>query len=207
MKPSFFLANPTKVLIVDTSTIINLNATGRAAQIIKALPSRLVIEQTITEELEFGRLRGRSDADITERLVADGVIEIVRLATGGLGHFEVLTVGAAVDTLDDGEAATIAYALEASAIPVIDERKAHRICRERFPALRLVSTMDLLMHPSVEKALGLSELADAVFQSLISARMRVFTDHIDWVVNLIGLERASRCPSLPRNVRERFGQR
>jgi hypothetical protein len=43
-----------------------------------------VVEQTVIEELQFGRLRGRSDADIAERLAADGVIEIGRLGTGGL---------------------------------------------------------------------------------------------------------------------------
>jgi predicted nucleic acid-binding protein len=187
--------------------MINLNATNCASRIIQALPNKLVIEETVMQELEVGRLRGRIDADITERLVVNGLIEIVRLSKEGLGHFEALIAGSAIDTLDDGEAATIAYALEADAIPLVDERKAHRICRERFPAFQLASTMDLLTHPDVEKSLGVSELAEAVFRSLVDARMRVFTDHIDWVVDLIGSDRASKCVSLPRRVRERFGRR
>jgi predicted nucleic acid-binding protein len=187
--------------------MINLNATNCALHIIQALPHKLVIEEAVMQELEVGRLRGRTDADITERLVVHNVIEIVRLSRGGLDHFEALIAGSAIDTLDDGEAATIAYALEADAIALIDERKAHRICRERFPGLQVASTMDLLTHPDVEKSLGVSELAEAVFRCLVDARMRVFTDHIDWVVNLIGSDRASKCVSLPRTVRERFGRR
>jgi predicted nucleic acid-binding protein len=206
MRPRSFLASFTRVLVADTSTIINLNATDRASQIIQALPNKLVVEQTIIEELEFGRSRGRSDADITERLAADGVIEIVRLGAAGLKHFEMLIAGSAIDTLDDGEAATIAFALEAGAIPLIDERKAHRICRDLFPSLQVGSTLDLLKHPNVERVLG-GELADAVFQALIMARMRVFTEHVDWVIKLIGPERASRCASLPRNVRQAFRER
>jgi len=204
MEPRSFLASSTKVLVADTSALINLNATNRASQIIQALPNKLVVEQTVIEELQFGRLRGRSDADIAERLAADGVIEIGRLATGGLDHFETLVAGSAVDTLDDGEAATIAFALEKSAIPLIDERKAHRICRERFPSLQVASTLELLAHPNVETALGRSELADAVFQALLTARMRVFIEYVDWVIELIGNDRATRCVSLPRNVRERL---
>jgi predicted nucleic acid-binding protein len=203
MKPPSSLPESTQVLVADTSTIINLSATNRAAQIIRVLPNKLVIEKTVMEELELGRLRGRSDADTVERLAATGVIEIVRLGPAGLDHFETLISGPAIDTLDDGEAATIALAVEVGAVPVIDERKAHHICRGRFPALQAGSTLDLLAHPTVEAALGLSELADAVFQALITARMRVFAEYMQWVLGLIGPERASQCLSLPRNVRDR----
>jgi hypothetical protein len=42
------------------------------------------------------------------------------------------------------------------------------------------------------------------FQALPTARMRVFMEYVDWVIKLIGNERATRCVSLPRNVRERL---
>jgi predicted nucleic acid-binding protein len=203
MKPPSSLPDSTQVFVADTSTIINLSATNRAAQIIRALPNKLVIEKTVMAELELGRLRGKSDADTVERLAETGVIEIVRLGPTGLDHFETLVSGPAIDTLDDGEAATIALAVEVGAVPVIDERKAHRICRDRFPSLQARSTLDLMVHPNVEAMLGLDELAEAVFQALITARMRMFANHLDWVLGLIGPQRASRCPSLPRNVRDR----
>ena len=203
MKPPSSLLDSVQVFVADTSTIINLGATNRATEIIRALPSKLVIEKTVMDELQVGRLRGRNDADTVERLATTGLIDIIRLGPVGLQHFETLISGPAIDTLDDGEAATIALAIEIGGGSIIDERKAHRICRERLSGLKAGSTMDLLAHPDIVAALGRSELADAVFRALITARMRVFTEYMEWVFELIGPERAARCLSLPRNVRDR----
>jgi hypothetical protein len=59
------------------------------------------------------------------------------------------------------------------------------------------------MLPAVEAALGRDALADAVFQALQTARMRVLTDYVAWVVALIGIDRALQCPSLPQRARSR----
>ena len=98
--------------------------------------------------------------------------------------------------------ATIAYALEHNAMALIDERKANRLCSERFNALHTGCTVDVLMHAAIETALGRIGLAEAVFNALYYGRMRVPAGrHVDWVVNLIGPERAGQCASLPRSVR------
>ena len=105
-------------------------------------------------------------------------------------------------TLDDGEAATIAYAVGRGAIAVIDERKATRIGAELFPALRIACTVDMLAHPQVQDDLGKEMLADAVFRALRDGRMRVFPHHIEWVVGLIGPEKVAACRSLPGSARK-----
>jgi hypothetical protein len=87
------------------------------------------------------------------------------------------------------------------AIAVIDERKAKRICRAWYPGLVVASTVDLLALDSVTKALGEEQLAEATYNALSTARMRVLPEHIDWVVNLIGAERTVLCTSLPAHVR------
>jgi len=127
--------------------------------------------------------------------------EVVKLRPEGLIHFETLVVGAASETLDDGEAATIAYAAEVSAVALIDERKAIRLCGARFPDLRLGCTVDLFAHASVQSALGRARLADALYRALIDARMRVLPRHLNGIVELIGDERVAQCVSLPRAVR------
>lgn len=116
-------------------------------------------------------------------------------------HFEELVIGSARSTLDDGEAATIACALELSAFPLIDERKARRFCAQRYPDLSFGCTIDIFKHPEVGSALGDSELAIAVLNALKKSRMRVPQHHLAWVVNLIGAENAAGCLSLPRSVR------
>ena len=190
-------------VVADTSVVINLNATEYSEVILDALSNRFLIVSEVRLELEEDRQTGRNDSAALAALVASGRAEIVRLGDGGIQHFSDLVSGPAVQTLDDGEAATIAYALEMehSMIPLIDERKANRICVERFAELVTGSSVDLLAQGDVQAALGRDRLADAVFNALYYGRMRVLPHHLQWVVSLIGQERAAQCPSLPRSVR------
>ncbi len=201
MGPLLCLADPTDCLVADASAVINLNATGRAAEILAALKHRVAIVNAVVTELEAGERGGRHDHRLLNELAAVGLVEIVQLNAAAAHHFETLVVGNAATTLDDGEAATIAYAIEVTGIAIIDERKATRICRHRFPALRLGSTVDMLADGRVRRALGRTLLSHAVLNALHRARMRVLPHHVAWIVDLIGPEEAARCPSLPRSVR------
>ena len=98
------------VLVADASVAINLNATRSAAQIIGALAEQVVIVDAVIDELEGGRRKGHRDADDLKSLVAQGLVEVKSLGPAGLVYVERLVVGSASETLDDGEAATIAYA-------------------------------------------------------------------------------------------------
>jgi hypothetical protein len=120
---------------------------------------------------------------------------------GAMELFEQLVVGPAVETLDDGEAATIAYAVTLGATALVDERKALRICRERFPSLRVACTIDVLLHEGVHEKLGAEGLGNALYNALTDARMRVFPEQIAWVVSVLGTQRALACESLPQSVR------
>jgi predicted nucleic acid-binding protein len=194
------LTDPAAQLVADTSTMINLIATGSAADIIAALPNRIAVVDVVPAELELGRTRGREACDRLKELASSGALEIVELDADALPYFEELVVGSAIETVDDGEAATIAYALAHSATALIDERKATRICREQFPGLRLACTIDVLIHDDVRQRLGETRLADAVFRALQDAKMGVFAPHLAWIVGLIGAERAALCPSVPRRA-------
>jgi predicted nucleic acid-binding protein len=188
--------------VADTSAVINLNATGWAPVIVRALPNRLVVvNDVVLSELETGRHRGRQDSDRLNELVATGLMEIVKLSDAATQYFEELVIGPAAVTLDDGEAATIAYAVEQAGTALIDERKATRICADRFPGLCVGCTVDILIHPEVQRHLGAKALGDAVFNAIHDGRMRVFPHHLERVVGLIGHERAALCQSLPRSVR------
>jgi predicted nucleic acid-binding protein len=195
------LSDPFDVLIADTSTAINLNATGCAHQILRALPNKLVLVDIVVAELKDDRATGRPDAALTSGLVDSGLVTVASLGEQGTKMFERLVVGPAVDTLDDGEAATLAYAIETGGIPVIDERKARRIWSEQGYVGPIASTIDLLAHAAVEEGLGRPALSQAVFAALQDARMAVPSHQIEWVVELIGRDRAAQCASLPRSAR------
>ena len=188
-------------VFADTSVVINLHATGRAELILPALPNRIVVVEEVVRELEGGRRTGRTDAVALEGWIAGGLVETARLGAAGRGHFGELANGRAAETLDDGEAATVAGALERDAVALIDERKATRICGDRFPHLLTACTVDVLAQRDVRAACGLDGIAEAIFEALHRGRMRVPEHYGQWVVEVIGLERAARCRSLPRRFR------
>lgn len=199
LQPS--LSDHPSLLLADTSVVINLNATGCAETILKALPHRVAVVDVVVDEIEGGVRKGRQDAFKLTALVESNLIEVVKLGQQSLVHFENLVVGPAGRTLDDGEAATIAFAANGGARALIDERKARRLAAERYSNVPMGCTADLLRHGNVERTLGASGLATAVHNALVGARMRVLTHHMDWVVNLIGDARAATCPCLPEAIR------
>lgn len=60
-----------ETITADASTVINLNATGRARDIVQALGSRFVVVDVVQAELDAGRRSGRRDADLLNGLLAD----------------------------------------------------------------------------------------------------------------------------------------
>lgn len=195
------LTDTTASLVADASTVINLVATGHAKAILRAVPHRVSVVDVVRAELDTTTGRGRASLDGFLDLVAAGLLDVVPLPEDAEALFESLVVGAAADTLDDGEAATIAYALTRPGVALIDERKATRLCGARFPHLVLASTVDLLCHAEVQRQLGSGPLEAAVYNALREGRMSVLPHQVDWVVDVIGSERAAACDSLPRRVR------
>lgn len=195
------MATEAGLVVADTSVLINLNATGCAARILEALPFRVVVTETAAAELRLDRRSGRDDAAQFAALTGAQLLGTVSLMEAGQQAFADLVIGPAAETLDDGEAATIAYAAQHGIRPVIDDRKALRICKRKSPQLVPTSTVDLLMDSAVGATLGSDDLTQAVFQALVQARMRVPTERLGRVVRLIGAERAAQCPSLPLSAR------
>ena len=193
--------NPTAPLILDASVAINLNATGIATQILDAIPNAVVIVDVVARELEAGRAKGRTDADLVASLVESGRAQLVSLSAKCEGNFLALVSGSGASTLDDGEAATISWAVAHGGIPMIDEKKGLAICQDRFPSLQVGTTTDLFAQESVLAVLGPSGLSDAIYNALTIARMRVQDRHIPWVIEMIGASRAANCHSLPLSAR------
>jgi predicted nucleic acid-binding protein len=195
------LSDSSLPLVLDASVIINLNATGCAEQILQAITNPIFFVDEVVDEIERGLSQGHKDVEFIHNLERSKRGAKVSLTPDCEGIFISLVAGSTLSTLDDGEAATIAWALHAGAIPIIDERKGISICQQRFPELRLATTLDLFRHASLKTHFNPSKLADAVFNALIGARMRVHNEHLDWVVDLIGQDRANICISLPRSHR------
>lgn len=188
-------------IVADTSAIINLNATGRAEEILALFASPPAVTESVRFELQAGRVRGHQDIVGLQTLVRRGACRIVEIGKGAAIQ-RSLVEGRAKDTLGDGEAATVAYAAAYGQAAMVDDKKARRICGERFPTISVVSTVELLLHPAVKSALGGDGQADAIVAALQRARMSVPTERVAEVVAVIGRDRAASCPSLPAWARQ-----
>ena len=202
MTSSSFPGDQGAAIVTDASVIINLVATRAAADIVVSFPNRFLATANVRRELWEGRGRGHGSWEGLEALIGDGSIEPVQLQGGDESVYRSLVEGDARETLDDGEAATIAYAVGRAAVALIDERKARRICAGRFPGLRLALTVDLLLHGLVRDVLGGTGQKDAIFRALRDAKMQVVPpDRMQELVRRIGPVRAAVCTSLPEWVR------
>jgi len=201
MSSSSFLTNPQIDLIADASVVINLNATLRAAEIIRALPASFAVSENACAELEAGVRNGHRDHGQLLELIDAGLVKRIQVGSAGASVYESLIDGSTLRTLDDVEAATIACAHETGGAALIDERKARTLCAALYPGLVVVSTVELLMHDAVAAALGTQGQIDAIVSALAIARMRVPPEAIERVVALIGEKNAATCLSLPKVAR------
>ena len=201
MRQPLFSGSASANLIVDTSVIINLNATGQAAEVVRAFGVMLHASTVVRDELVADRFSARNDAELAKRLVDDGLLEFVELDEEGQTIFASLVTGSAADTLDDGEAATLAAGVVMGHTVVIDERKAQRIAGERFTSMQIITTADILCSERVVEGLGTAEVGNLIFNGLVGARMFVPERHHVWVAGLLG-DRIVQCHSLPAALRQ-----
>ena len=191
-----------KRLICDASFWINLVATQSAEPLIGAWGHPLSLTTVAYTELKSGELTGRTAGAAVTDLVARGLVHVVEHSPEDDELYLSLIVGAASETLDDGEASTIVCAIRQGGIAIIDERKAISLAATRFPTLPVLSTTDLLLDGRVADALGEASMIDALFGALSDARMRVPPHKLTEVVALIGAERAKLCSCLPLRLRK-----
>ncbi|KAB0567732.1 hypothetical protein [Brucella pituitosa] len=201
MRQPLFSGSVSPNLVVDTSVIINLNATGQGADVVRAFGVTLRASTIVRDELIADRFSARNDADMATKLADDGLLEFVELDDEGERLFAGLVSGSTAETLDDGEAATLAAGAVLGYTVVIDERKAQRIAGERFTSMQIITTADILCSERVVSGLGTAAVGNLIFNGLVGARMFVPERHHGWVANVLG-ERITKCHSLPAALRQ-----
>ena len=202
MSSSSFPDIASSIVVADTSVLINLEASGHADTIIQAAFGVLLTTKNAVEELFEGERRGYSTATELRTLQSAGVVKVVELDDAEEEIYRALIEGPASQTLGDGEAATIAFAVQNKAIALIDENKAKRICAERYSGIHVITTTDVMLHSQVVQALGSSHV-EAVHAALKYARMHVPSERVSEVVQILGHDRSVECPSLPpRSIAE-----
>lgn len=188
-------------LVADASVWINIIAGGQATAILSALARPPILPQIVLGELERGRNKGRATAERMAELIQMGLVEVADLHSDAEATFISLVAGPISETLDDGEAATLAHAHQIGGTAMIDERKAIGLAVRRFPALPIVSSAELLLGPVTRGVLNEEEIAVMLHAALQSARMRVPNELLAEVCRILGPVRAADCTSLPAAMR------
>lgn len=196
------LTDAHQTLVVDASVALNLLGSGKPGVLLRALGRSVVVVDLVRNEIQRDPATGKSAAPILDALVAEGLLADAILSDQAYSEFLSLTGATPPNDLGDGEAATIAHAEEIGGTALLDDGKAVRIAMARPSGVRVLSTLDLFSAP-LDQSIPVLELAELVFQSLRTARMRVAPEFRSWVVDLIGAERVSQCSSLAGYQRSR----
>ena len=161
-------------LVFDTNVWINLLATEALDEVLDALAVPcLTPEQVIAETTRHPVTRIALSPDDHPLRGLGSRIEILTLKGAEVRLFLDIVAAPAPDGLGDGEAAVIAAAATRGLDVALDDRKARRIIRERFPPMRAFWTVDLLRAPSVVRALGIRRAAECFERAERFGRMHV----------------------------------
>lgn len=180
-------------LFLDASVMINLVASDRIDEILKALVRPVIIEKTVCNEFKHDPRDGSDAKKVINTLVTSGRITVVSMSDSQYETFLNLTGALPPDDIGDGEAATIACA-DGVGAAVIDERKAIRIAAKDFPHIPLYFSLDLLCADCVFTALGRDAVISAVRDAINKSRMRVPHLWKNWVLDFVGKERMDNQP-------------
>src|SRR5690242_19451794 len=110
MTYSSCLTNEDLELVLDSSVVINLLATGHSAAILTALDISVVVTDNVVREIELGSSSGRPEVEQLRAIIHDRFLLVRELEGIALETFFGLVSGRASESLGDGEAATIACA-------------------------------------------------------------------------------------------------
>jgi predicted nucleic acid-binding protein len=182
-------------LVIDTSVLINLIASDDITKILTGLSSEILITESVFRELKKHPKDGRECGPLLNPLVEQGLLKRVKLLPQALELYLELT-----SELGDGEASVIAYTVtQGQCAVVIDEKKARRICQERFQLSPIFCTMDLLQEYFFRVNSNEQEFRQLLFNAVKIGRMRILTDeHERWVQEILGTELIQQCHSLKR---------
>lgn len=139
--------DPQQMVLLDASCVLNLFATGRIEDILRAFPARFGVVAKVREESLFV-LRGGGGADAEERDPVDlaPLIQSGLLIELDLAPDEQPTFVAFAARLDDGEAATCAVAVHRGMAVTIDERKGRNVLASSAPVVVAYRTLDFVRH-------------------------------------------------------------
>lgn len=190
-------------LVFDASALINIAATGYHYEILEALGTMNILEEVVRNEIS-SESRFSERTKIFDRLIGSPVLSVVSMDNHEASRFINFVMAPEPDSLDDGEAATLAVASNINGIAVIDEKKGCRIAASTTPKINTITTPHLFKWISDQENFPTIPVDEILYNALSFARMRVPIELEEWVAGHLSPSQICGCTSLRKEVRKRF---
>ena len=188
-------------IVVDTSPLLNVIASGQPGQILAGVRSQVVVAEVTIREVRRNPRSGFNAGPLLDEMIARDLLTPIEFDNVAMELFFELVSGEYHTAIGDGEAGAIAVAI-ANALPVVlDDQKAARAAKKSAAHLQIISSIDLFIAAQSQGTLPCAALSDALYDALVYARMRVPSANIKWVREVLGDERFLQCPSIAQRFR------
>ncbi len=160
-------------LVLDTSVIINLGFCRIGNQILQVIDNRFVITNRVAFEI-VGAVKGSIHAPskkFKQELVDANILSVINLSLEEATFSDYLTK--MQDSIDDGEASTIALAAQRGFVPVIDEKRGRARASIELSNSTVGRSLDVILHPTVRSHFDESEVQEAVYFAMKNGRMHI----------------------------------
>lgn len=132
-------------LVIDASCLLNLLASGKAEEILEVLELELIATPHLDQEVLY-QVTGRDEAGAVTREPVDleplekaGLLTIRPLDPSALDHLVECA-----EHLTDADAAAVAVAAARELPLATDDARQAKVARKLFPAMEVVSTLEIL---------------------------------------------------------------
>lgn len=186
--------------MLDASVVISILESGYGDIIFGGLGPRMILTKQVIREVFPKRKINDNRREQLERLIRDRHLQQHVMQQDELLTFLDLVSAEHPDGLNDGEASTIASAYHRNTAIVIDEHKALRICKEKFPAVPVYNAIDLLKLAEQQKLLSAAQLQEGLVNALQRARMHVHSWHMEWIAGKVQREVLANCRSIRKGT-------
>ena len=122
-------------VIFDSSTLINIFCSGYYSSIFESLKQQLMVSQLVISESNYYYESGKKQSLDLDYFTSQGIFDRAELNAEEYPLFIVFA-----QQLDDGEAETIAIGINRGWSIAIDDRKAIKLIRERYPDAHVFCT-------------------------------------------------------------------
>lgn len=183
-------------LVIDTSVIINLGASGYGTEILQTLDNHFVTSEEVVGEIKDNSKNTHPKTiSFLNRIIDSELLRVISLTLD-----EERTCREIINKknqIHDGEVVSLVLAKKRGFTAIIDETTGRKVANYELSGKVVGTTMDLLFHPNVLALLGSRTLSAAVYNALRDGGMQTNIHVRGYIVELIGKEPTKKCTSLP----------